>query len=282
MPKKPGVARRRLAAKLRSLREEHPKVTLEQVMEELDWSRSKLSRIETGMTSVSVPDVRALCALYGADDELAEGLVQLSKQAKRSGWWQSYSDALTSYFGDYVELESEAASICNFEIDLVPGLLQTFDYARAVMKSWAPDIDDGLVTRRAEVRLARQKRLDDGIKFWAIVDESALHRSCGGAGVMAAQLENMLAAADRPNVTLQVLPFSSGTHTAMGTAFTLLDFASLYEPVVYLDNLTSAIYVEEAADVDRYRQAFEHLRATALDPRVSQRRLDELRRQYES
>ncbi|MCA1189733.1 MULTISPECIES: helix-turn-helix transcriptional regulator [unclassified Saccharopolyspora] len=280
MSNKPGVARRRLAAKLRSLREERGDISVEHVMRELDWSRSKVSRIETAMTSVSVPDVRALCAIYEVDGELAEFLVGLCKQAKKRGWWRSYDDALTDYFGDYVELESEAASVCNFEIDLVPGLLQTEDYARSIIESWAPDLPDDLVRRRTEVRVARQQRLGDGLALWAIVDESALHRRCGDGEVMSAQLEHLREMSERPGVTVQVLPFEIGTHVAMGTAFTMLDFATLYDPVVYLDNLSGASYLEEAAEVDRYRQVFEHLRASALDPRVSRRRLDELRHRH--
>lgn len=250
-------------------------------MEELDWSRSKVSRIETAVTSISVPDVRALCGIYGVDQELTAHLVELSKQAKKRGWWHAYDDALTGYFGDYVELESEASSLVTFEIDLVPGLFQTEEYARSVIQAWTPDIEDEVVARRTELRLARQSRLDSGLKLWVIIDEAALHRQCGSPKVMAAQIEHVRAMTERPNVTMQVLPFSGGTHTAMGTAFTLLDFAALYDPLVYIDTLTSALYLEDDADVERYRQAFEHLRATALDPRTSQHRLDALRREFE-
>lgn len=276
MTRKPGVQRRRLASKLRSLRDEAG-VSVETVMSELDWSRSKLSRIETATISISVPDVRALCDLAGASAELREQLVEMSKQAKKRGWWHAYnSDALVDYAQDFIELESEATSVTNYEIDLVPGLLQTEDYARSIIASWTPDIDKMVTQERTELRVARQARLDEGLKLWAVVDEAALHRGCGDDEVMRAQIRHMRDQAERPNVTLQVLPFAAGPHIAMGTAFALLDFGGLYDPVVYIDNLTSALYLEEEAEVERYTLAADHLRAIALDPRQSSKKLEEL------
>ncbi|ASU80487.1 XRE family transcriptional regulator [Actinopolyspora erythraea] len=273
--KKPGVQRRRLGSKLRQLREQAD-ISVETVMDELDWSRSKLSRIETAINTITVPDVRALCGLYGADGELTDQLVRMSKQAKKKGWWHAYSDALTDYFNDYIELESEATSVTNYQIDLIPGLLQTSEYAHAVIEAWTPDITKDVVDRRTELRIARQRQLDGELKLWAVIDESALRRRCGDDSVMARQLRHVREMADRPNVTVQILPFEAGTHIAMGTAFTLLDFGGVYDPVVYIDNLTSALYLEEGHEVERYTLAAEHLRAVALDPRGSVARLEEI------
>lgn len=246
-------------------------------MEELNWSRSKLSRIENAVNGISVPDVRALCGIYGVQTELTAGLCAMSKQSKGRGWWRAYDDALSEYFSDYLELESEAVSITSFEVDLIPGLCQTEEYARSVIRSWAPDIDDGQVGRRTELRVARQTRVEEGVPFWVVVDEAAVRRVCGSREVMATQLKALIETARMPNVTLQVLPFSAGTHAAMGTPFTKLDFEGLYDPVVYIDTLTSALYLEDQEEVARYALAIEHLRAAALDPRQSLSLLKQVR-----
>lgn len=273
---KPTVQRRRLAAKLRNLRAEAD-VAPERVLEELNWSRSKLSRIENAVSGISVPDVRALCGIYGVQAELTAGLCAMSKQSKGRGWWRAYDDALSEYFSDYLELESEAVSIMSFEVDLIPGLCQTEEYARSVIRSWAPDIDDGQVDRRTELRVARQTRIEEGVPFWVVIDEAAIRRICGSREIMATQLKTLIETARMPNVTLQVLPFSAGTHAAMGTPFTKLDFEALYDPVVYIDTLTSALYLEDQEEVARYALAIEHLRAAALDPRQSLSLLNQVR-----
>lgn len=273
---KPTVQRRRLAAKLRNLRAEAD-VAPERVLEELNWSRSKLSRIENAVSGISVPDVRALCGIYGVQAELTAGLCAMSKQSKGRGWWRAYDDALSEHFSDYLELESEAVSITSFEVDLIPGLCQTEEYARSVIRSWAPDIDDGQVNRRTELRVARQTRIEAGVPFWVVIDEAAIRRICGSREIMATQLKTLIETARMPNVTLQVLPFSAGTHAAMGTPFTKLDFEALYDPVVYIDTLTSALYLEDQEEVARYALAIEHLRAAALDPRQSLSLLKQVR-----
>lgn len=273
---KPGVQRRRLASKLKRLRE-NAAVSVDAVITELDWSRSKISRIETATIGVSVPDVRALCDFYDADHELREHLADMSRQAKRRGWWHAYSnDVLLDYFQDFVELESEATSITNYEIDLMPGLLQTEDYARSIIAACTPDISQGLVERRTELRVARQKRIEEGTRLWVIIDEAVFHRGCGDPKVMQEQILHVHEMAKLPNVTLQVLPFAAGAHIAMGTAFSLLDFGGLYDPVVYIDNLTSALYIEDDGELERYKLATEHLRAIAMDCRQSSNKLEEL------
>lgn len=270
----PGLRKIWLGRKLRALREASG-VELETVMAETDWSRSKLSRVETAQMGVSVPDVRLLCDLYKADQETADMLAKLARSAKQRGWWRSYDDALSDYFADYVELESEASSVINYEIDLIPGLLQTADYARAIIAAWAPDLDQETVDRRAELRIRRQSRLQEpGLTLWAVIDEAALRRRVGSAEVMREQFDHITEMSRRPNITVQVLPFNAGSHVAQGTSFTLLEFET-FDPVVYIDNLTSALYLEKSAEVDRYKLAAEHLRASGLDPRASTEYLKE-------
>ncbi|GAA2359284.1 helix-turn-helix transcriptional regulator [Saccharopolyspora halophila] len=267
-PARPGIRKLWLGSKLRTLRESSG-VDLETVLEETDWSRYKLSRVETAQMGVSVPDVRMLCGLYKADDVTTEKLVQLARNSRKRGWWRSYEDALSDFFADYVELETEASSITNYEIDLIPGLLQTGEYAKAVIEAWEPGLEQETVARRKELRLERQSRLEEsGLTLWAIIDEAALRRRVGSSEVMERQLDHIAAMARRPNITVQVLPFGAGAHVAQGTSFTMLEFDAL-DPVVYVETLTSALYLEDAPEVSRYRLAVEHLRATGLDPRAS-------------
>jgi transcriptional regulator with XRE-family HTH domain len=277
--RKPGVQQRRLASKLLRLRI-NAEMTVEQAAEKLDWSRSKLSRIENAATSVSVTDTRALCELYETGRDLREHLAEMARQAKKRGWWHAYStDALMDYFSDYVEMESEATSVVNFEVDLIPGLLQTDDYARAIMSRALPDHSTDAIESKVQIRIARQKRVEEGLSIWTIVDEGALRRGCGDTKVMLRQLEHLRSVTQRPNVTLQVLPFSAGPHFASGGPFFLLDFGGKYDPVAYVDTLTSGLYVEEPKDVERYRLAVDHLRALALDPHHSHNMIEDLHKQ---
>lgn len=264
----PGVRRRVLASALTQLREEAG-LDFDDVVENLGYSKSKISRIESAYTGVSIVDTRALAELYGAAPEKTAWLLRLAKVAKKRGWWHVYGDVLFDWFSEYVVLESEAVAIDTFEIDLVPGLFQTPAYARWVMRSYAPDATDEAIHKRAELRQTRQRRVEDGsLSVWAILDEAALRRVVGGPEVHEAQLAHLLKLVDLPNVTLQVLPFGKGQHMAMGTAFTLLKFAD-FPSVVYIDNLTGGLYLEETAEVSRYSLVLDHLRATALDPHES-------------
>lgn len=264
----PGVRRRVLASALTQLREEAG-LSLDDVVENLGYSKSKISRIESAFTGVSIVDTRALAELYGATPEKTQWLLRLAKVAKKRGWWHVYGDVLFDWFFEYVVLESEAVAIDTFEIDLVPGLFQTPEYARWVMRSYAPDATDEAIHKRAELRQTRQRRVEDGsLSVWAILDEAALRRVVGGREVHHAQLLHLLKLADLPSVTVQVLPFSKGQHMAMGTAFTLLKFTD-FPNVIYIDNLTGGLYLDEAAEVERYSLVLDHLRASALDPHES-------------
>jgi transcriptional regulator with XRE-family HTH domain len=262
----PTIRRRRLALELRRLRETAG-LTCEQVAEHLECSASKISRVETGRVSVSPRDVRDMLDLYDVPGEQRESLVQLARDSRQKGWWHAYNDTMLPQFATYLGLESAASEIRIYEVNLIPGLLQTEDYARAVIRAGMMNSPSEDVERSVALRMARQPAVtrDDPPKVWAVMDEAALRRRVGGAGLMRMQLEHLLAQAQLPNVAVQVIPFAGGAHPAMGRPFVILVFPDRIDTdVVYLEDLTSALYLEDVAEVDRYNVFFNHLRATAL------------------
>ena len=262
----PAVRRRRLALELRRLREA-ARLTCEEVADHLECSASKISRVETGRVSVSPRDVRDMLELYGVPVVQRESLVQLARDSRQKGWWHAFSDTMQPQFATYVGLESAACQIRIYEVSLIPELLQTEDYARAVIRSGMMSRPGEDAERQVELRMARQPAVsrDDPPKVWAVLDEAALRRRVGGAGLMRLQLEHLLAQAALPNVAVQVIPFGGGAHPAMGRPFIVLVFPERVDTdVVYLEDLTSALYLEDVADVDRYNVFFNHLRASAL------------------
>jgi transcriptional regulator with XRE-family HTH domain len=262
----PTVRRRRLALELRRLREA-ARLTCEEVAEHLECSASKISRVETGRVSVSPRDVRDMLELYGVAAEQRESLVQLARDSRQKGWWHAYSDTMQPQMATYIGLESAASEIRIYEVSLIPGLLQTEDYARAVIRAGMVNSPAEDIERRVSLLMARQPAVvrDDPPKVWAVLDEAALRRRVGGSGLMRLQLEHLLAQAALPNVAVQVIPFAGGAHPAMGRPFIILVFPERVDTdVVYLEDLTSALYLEDVAEVDRYNVFFNHLRATAL------------------
>jgi transcriptional regulator with XRE-family HTH domain len=262
----PTVRRRRLALELRRLREA-ARLTCEEVAEHLECSASKISRVETGRVSVSPRDVRDMLELYGVPADQRESLVQLARDSRQKGWWHAYSDTMQPQMATYIGLESAASEIRIYEVSLIPGLLQTEDYARAVIKAGMVNSPAEDIERRVSLLMARQPAVirDDPPKVWAVLDEAALRRRVGGSGLMRLQLEHLLAQAALPNVAVQVIPFAGGAHPAMGRPFIILVFPERVDTdVVYLEDLTSALYLEDVAEVDRYNVFFNHLRATAL------------------
>jgi transcriptional regulator with XRE-family HTH domain len=262
----PTVRRRRLALELRRLREA-ARLTCEEVAEHLECSASKISRVETGRVSVSPRDVRDMLELYGVPAGQRESLVQLARDSRQKGWWHAYSDTMQPQMATYIGLESAASEIRIYEVSLIPGLLQTEDYARAVIRAGMVNSPAEDIERRVALLMARQPAMvrEDPPKIWAVLDEAALRRKVGGAGVMRLQLEHLLAQAALPNVAVQVIPFGGGAHPAMGRPFIILVFPERVDTdVVYLEDLTSALYLEDVAEVDRYNVFFNHLRATAL------------------
>ena len=262
----PTVRRRRLASELRRLREAS-QLTIDEVGEKLECSASKISRIETGHVGVTPRDVRDMLELYAIDEDQREALVQLAREARKKGWWHAYNEVFT---GSFVGLESDASSLHTFQALLVPGLLQTEDYMRAVIKAIRPDHADEEVSKRIAGRSARQRMLTDDTQppeYWAILDEAVLRRTVGGPAIMRAQLLRLLEVSDLPHVTLQVVPFGAGAHAGMENPFLILGFPEPADPdVVYVENTTTGSYLEEPSDVYRYTLMFDHLRASALNP----------------
>jgi transcriptional regulator with XRE-family HTH domain len=262
----PTVRRRRLALELRRLRET-AKLTCEEVAEHLECSASKISRVETGRVSVSPRDVRDMLALYGVSEVQSESLVQLARDSRQKGWWHAYSDTIQPQFAAFIGLESAASEIRIYEVSLIPGLLQTEDYARSVIGAGLVSGKPDDIERNVQLRMARQPALtrDDPPKLWAVLDEAALRRRVGGSGLMRLQLEHRLGMAKLPNVAIQVIPFGGGAHPAMGRPYVVLVFPERVDTdVVYLEDLTRAMYLEDVDEVDRYNMFFNHLRATAL------------------
>ncbi|MFK0251731.1 helix-turn-helix domain-containing protein [Amycolatopsis azurea] len=261
----PTVRRRRLASELRRLREAAD-LTIDEVSEKLECSASKVSRIETGHVGVTPRDARDMLELYGIAGDEQEALVQLAREARKRGWWHAYNEVFT---GTFVGLEADASSLRAFQALLVPGLLQTERYAKAVIRAMRPDAEDAEVRRRVAARMARQELLTDPSppEYWAVMDEAVLHRTVDGAEVMAEQLYRMVTMAAQPNVTVQIVPFGAGAHPGMEGPFLIMGFPELADTdVVYVDSTSSGLYLEEPPDVRRYALMFDHLRAAALKP----------------
>jgi transcriptional regulator with XRE-family HTH domain len=261
----PTVRRRRLAGELRRLRDES-NLTIDEVAEKLECSASKISRIETGNVGVTPRDARDLLELYGVPEDKREALVQLAREARQKGWWHAYSEVFT---GAFVGLESDASSLHTHQALLVPGLLQTERYTRAVIRAIRPDSEESEVDRKVSARLARQRLLtvSNPPEYWAVIDEAVLHRIVGGVDVMREQLGRLVELASLPNVTLQVVPFGAGEHAGMEGSFLILGFPEQADPdVVYVEYTTSGVYLEQQSDVRRYTLMFDHLRASALKP----------------
>jgi transcriptional regulator with XRE-family HTH domain len=266
----PTVRRRELGALLRGLRHERG-LTVEQVAEELLCSPSKVSRMETGQRGATLRDVRDLCGLYGVTDQTqVDRLMKLARSGKEQGWWQSYD--LVSEFAPYVGLEAEATSTKYYQSTVIPGLLQTADYARAMHEAVRPALDEALIKERVKVRLMRQEVLkrDPPLVVSAIFDEAALHRSVGGAATMRAQLQQLIELSRLPRVTIRVIPYTTGAHQAMDSTFRILEFDSSQVPdVVYVEGLVGFIYLDRPQEVQRYKEVFEGLEKLALDPKES-------------
>lgn len=264
----PTVRRRELGALLRALRTQKG-LTVEQVAASLLCSPSKVSRMETGHAGATLRDIRDLCALYGVTDEAErDRMRQLAVEGRKPGWWQSYE---LSQFADYVGLETDAVSVKNYQSILIPGLLQTAHYARAVNEVVIPKPDPERLDELTEVRLRRQDRLtrDPPLCFRVVLDEAALHRVIGSPTVMEAQLRQLAEMSCLPNVTLQVIPYSAGAHPAMDSTFNILEFAGSVPSVVYVEGLVGWIYMKRPQEIARYNRVFERLCDAAWSPEES-------------
>ena len=264
----PTLRARRLAAELQR-RREATGMSREEVARQLEWSTSTLFRIETGRNRPQPGNVRMLLELYGVTGPERDGLIQLTREARQPGWWHSFRDVLPNPYEVYIGLEAGAASIRNFEPIVVPGLLQTADYARETFRNGPIELDPEEVERLLEVRLARQQILtrDDRPRLWAVIDEAVIHRAVGGSEVMRGQLRHLADATRQGKTTVQVVPYHAGAHAGTTGPFVILDYAHVTDPaVVYVETLAGDIYLEERSDVDRYTLAFDRLVAAALHP----------------
>jgi transcriptional regulator with XRE-family HTH domain len=264
----PTLRGRRLAMELQR-RREATGMSREEVARQLEWSTSTLFRIETGRSRPQPGNVRVLLELYGVTGPERDGLIQLTRDARKPGWWHSFRDILPNPYEVYIGLEAGTASIRNFEPIVVPGLLQTADYARATFRNGPRELDRDEVERRVEVRMARQKILarDDRPRLWAVIDEAVIRRVVGGAEVMREQLRHLVDAAQQGKTTIQVVPYRAGAHAGTTGPFVILDFHEATDPaMVYVETLAGDIYLEERSDVNRYTLAFDRLVAAALHP----------------
>ncbi len=275
----PTVARMILGIQLHRMREAAG-ISPDQAGYEIRASRSKISRMENGQVRFKERDVTDLLTLYGiTDDKTRDGLVALAKQANTPGWWARYGDILTDWFELYLGLETAASVIRTFELQFVHGLFQTEDYARAVTVLGHTAAPKDEIERRVNVRLKRQDLLT-GAKppqVWSVIDEGALRRPVGGPAVMRAQLEHLIEVSALRQVTIQVVPFARGGHAAAGGSFTILRFGDPDVPdVVYLEQLTSALYLDKREDLDHYMEVMNHLSTEALTPAQSTRFLADI------
>ncbi|HUA31542.1 MAG TPA: helix-turn-helix transcriptional regulator [Streptosporangiaceae bacterium] len=258
----PTVLRRLLGAQLRRLREERG-ITLEDAGEVIRASGSKMSRLETGRVGFKDRDIADLLTFYEiTDDEQRTALRDLARSASAHGWWHDYCDVLPYWFEAYVGLEEAATSIRAYEIQFVPGLLQTEDYARAVTLLGHHGAPASEIEQRVGLRMARQALLagPSPTHLWAVLDEAVLRRPAGRPGVMRRQLQYLLEAAERPNVTIQIIPFAAGLHAAAGGQFSILRFAERDLPdIVYLEQLVSSLYLDKRETVDNYMAVMDRL-----------------------
>ena len=268
----PTVLRMLLGAHLRRLREAQG-VSREDAGWEIRASESKISRMELGRVSFKERDVEDLLTLYGlVDNEERERLLSLARQANTPGWWHRYGDVLPNWFQSYLGLEAAASMIRTYEVQFVPGLFQTADYARAVVLLGHGRARPEEIDRRVDLRMRRQSILDrpDVVQLWAVIDEAVLRRPVGSRAVMRGQIEALIDATSRKSVHLQVLPFRVGGHSAAGGAFSILRFPDQELPdIVYVEQLSSALYLDKRDDVELYVDAMERLCVEADPPELA-------------
>jgi transcriptional regulator with XRE-family HTH domain len=275
----PTVRQRELGLRLRKIRTELS-LTVEDVAAKLMCSAAKVSRMETGARRPVPRDVRDLCELYNLDAATSAELMNLTRQAREQGWWARYDD-LDLY--PYIGFEQDATSIATYSLYWLPALLQTEDYARAIIKAIAPGIDQDVLEQRVQARLHRQQRLrgEEQPRYRALIDEAVFRREVGGPGLMAAQIEKVQELAENPSVTIQFIPFDSGAYSIADIMFTILDFGQpAMPPLVFVEGLISHQYYDRADDVARFREALENICDSALSPRDSVRRLMDIRKAY--
>lgn len=273
----PTLRRRRLGAELKRCREAAG-LTQENVSRHFEWHAAKVTRIETARVAVTPRDVRDLLALYDVRDEAyRDAMVELARLSRERSWWTDYRDIMRP--GNFIGLEAGAAAMRTWEPILLPGLLQTEAYMRALIRTGRPTDPPAAIERRVSLRLMRQGRLTgvQPLELSAVVDESAVRRTIGGEDVMNEQLRRLVEVAQLPTVALQILPFSAGEHPFLGGSAALLEFRdTTHLDVVYLEGLAGDYYEEQPDEVDRYREEFKRLSAKALDHRMTIKMIESL------
>jgi transcriptional regulator with XRE-family HTH domain len=272
----PTVRQRELGRRLRELRKNRD-LTVEEVAASLLCSPSKISRAETGARRPSLRDVRDLCELYTVGEEESAQLMELAREARQPSWWTRYEDIRVS---ELIGLEQEATAITCFCMYFVPALLQTEDYAAAMIKGIAPRIEPDILRQRVEARMRRQELLQRSRppRYRAFLDEAVLRRQVGGAAVMKAQLDKVLQLVEEGKATVQVIPYSVGAYAAVDSNFTLLEFSESSLPgFVYVEGLETQLYLEKSSELGRYAESIEELRDAALTPRDTTKFLAKIR-----
>ncbi|MFG1668863.1 helix-turn-helix domain-containing protein [Streptomyces sp. Y7] len=277
----PTVRRRRLGQELRRLRELKG-MTAEEVAERLLVSQSKISRLENGRRSISQRDVRDLCGVYEVEDHrIVDSLMQMAKDSRQQGWWHSFGDIPYSV---YIGLETDAASLRVYDPQVVPGLLQTKQYAEALIAGALPETAQTEIEKRVQVRMRRQERIsteENPLRLWTVLDEAALRRVVGNRSLMRDQLEQLVEQSQLPHVTVQVIPFEMGAHPGLNGQYAILEFPDAADSsVVYIEGVTSDLYLEKANDVQKYSVMYEHLRAQALNVDQSRQFIADIAKEY--
>ncbi|MEU4147272.1 helix-turn-helix transcriptional regulator [Streptomyces parvulus] len=277
----PTVRRRRLGQELRRLRELKG-MTAEEVAERLLVSQSKISRLENGRRSISQRDVRDLCGVYEVEDQrIVDSLMQMAKDSRQQGWWHAFGDIPYSV---YIGLETDAESLRTYEPQIITGLLQTRAYAEALIQGALPETSVADIEKRVQVRIRRQERIsadNNPLRLWVVLDEASLRRVVGGKQVMREQLEHVAEMSQLPHITVQVLPFDVGAHPGINGQYSILEFADAADSsVVYIEGVTSDLYLEKALDVQKYTVMYEHLRAQALNVEQSRQLIEDVAKEY--
>ncbi|MEU0114809.1 helix-turn-helix transcriptional regulator [Streptomyces bobili] len=277
----PTVRRRRLGQELRKLREDKG-MTAEQVADRLLVSQSKISRLENGRRSISQRDVRDLCGVYEVEDQrIVDSLMQMAKDSRQQGWWHAFGDVPYSV---YIGLETDAASLRVYDPQVVPGLLQTRQYAETLISGALPETAPTEIEKRVQVRMRRQERIsaeENPLRLWTVMDEAALRRIVGDKSLMRDQLEHLVEQSRLPHVTVQVIPFDMGAHPGLNGQYAILEFPDAADSsVVYIEGVTSDLYLEKPNDVQKYSVMYEHLRAQALNVDQSRQFIAEIAKKY--
>jgi transcriptional regulator with XRE-family HTH domain len=268
------VPRRQLGRHLRDLRNRQ-RLTVKAAAENLEWSEAKIWRIETGQTAMRSLDVEQICRIYGAPADLTEALMALAKETKSKGWWQAYGDVIPEWFDVYIGLEEATSQILTYESELIPGLFQTEEYARTMIKKVLAQVNEEEIDRRVRLRIERQalvRRVTAPPQLQVTLNESILRQTVGGREVMARQLDHLAEAAELPNVSLRVVPFTTSMHHGLVTGpFVILRFplngdgTASEPPTVYMEGFTGALYLDKPFEIDRYTTAFENIWDASLD-----------------